>query len=176
MAIGNRDYLNVWGNDFDTPDGTGSRDYVHVLDLADGHLAALDYLNKNGGMLTVNLGSGHSYSVLEMVKAFEKASGQSIAYKIGPRRVGDIAQCTADTSLARRLLGWKCKRGLEKMSGSSTFNSLIRATNISFSGESFTPMAGKRRINSVLASFVISSGVSFDFPMKETISESIVTS
>lgn len=115
VASGRREVLNVWGNDYPTPDGTGRRDYIHVADLAEGHLAALDYLNRQGGMLTVNLGTGRGYSVLEMVKAFEHASGRAVPCKIGPRRAGDIAQYWADPGLAHELLGWKCKRGLAQM-------------------------------------------------------------
>lgn len=115
VAAGRLEWLNIWGNDYPTTDGTGVRDYIHVADLADGHVAALDYLNRHGGMLAVNLGTGQGYSVLEMVSAFERASGRIIARKIGPRRAGDIAQCWADPSLARELLGWKSRRGLEQM-------------------------------------------------------------
>ncbi len=115
VAAGQSKYLNVWGNDYPTPDGSGVRDYIHVSDLADGHVAALDYLNRRGGMLTVNLGTGQGYSVLDIVKAFEQVSGRSIPNKIGPRRAGDIAQCWADPSLARELLGWTARRGLEQM-------------------------------------------------------------
>lgn len=119
VAAGRREFLNVWGNDYPTPDGTGVRDYIHVVDLAEGHVAALDYLDKQEGLLTVNLGTGQGYSVLEMVRAFEKASGRTIPYQIGPRRPGDIAQCWADPDLAHRLLGWKTKRGLEQMCADS---------------------------------------------------------
>ena len=190
VAAGRRECLNVWGNDYPTPDGTGVRDYIHVVDLAEGHIAALNYLNADfvggapsprpvaadfvggpppgrsdfdlatdrpeggpptnnatdrpeggpptnnatdrpeGGpptnnepritphdstFLTVNLGTGQGYSVLDMIKAFEQASGRRIPYKIAPRRAGDIAQCWADPSLAHELLGWKAKRGLEQM-------------------------------------------------------------
>ena len=115
VAIGRREFLNIWGNDFATPDGTGRRDYLHVVDLAKGHIAALDYLNLQGGMLTVNLGTGRGYSVLEVVKAFERASGCVIPYKMGTRRPGDIAQYWADPSLAYKLLGWKYRRGLDQM-------------------------------------------------------------
>jgi len=115
VAAGHREFLNVWGDDYPTPDGTGVRDYIHVVDLAEGHVAALDYLGHQGGMLTVNLGTGRGYSVLDMVKAFEQASGRSIPCRIGPRRAGDIAQCWADSSLAQELLGWRAKRGLEQM-------------------------------------------------------------
>ena len=115
VAIGRREFLSVWGNDYATPDGIGRRDYIHVVDLAEGHVAALDYLNRQGGMLTVNLGTGRGYSVLEMVKAFEHASGRAVPYQIGPRRAGDIAQYWADPALAHELLGWKCQRGLEQM-------------------------------------------------------------
>jgi UDP-glucose 4-epimerase len=115
VAVGKREFLNVWGNDYPTPDGTGVRDYIHVVDLADGHVAALDYLNRQGGLLTVNLGTGQGYSVLDMVKSFEQVSGRPVPYKIARRRDGDIAQCWADPRLAHQLLGWKSKRGLEQM-------------------------------------------------------------
>ena len=115
VASGQREYLNVWGNDYPTPDGTGVRDYIHVVDLAEGHLAALDYLHRQGGLLTVNLGTGRGFSVLDMVGAFERACGQAIAYKIAARRPGDIAACWADPSRAQELLGWQAKRGLDQM-------------------------------------------------------------
>lgn len=115
VAAGRREFLNVWGNDYPTPDGTGVRDYIHVCDLAEGHVAALDYLNSEGGTLTVNLGTGQGYSVLEMIKAFEKTSGRTIPYKIGPRRAGDSAKCWASPALAQQLMGWTASRGLEQM-------------------------------------------------------------
>jgi UDP-glucose 4-epimerase len=115
VASGQREFLNAWGNDYRTPDGTGVRDYIHVDDLADGHVAALSYLAQKGGPLTVNLGTGQGYSVIDMIKAFEQASGRPIPYKIAPRRFGDIAECWADPSLARQLLGWTAKRGLAQM-------------------------------------------------------------
>ncbi len=115
VASGQRKYLNVWGNDYPTPDGTGVRDYIHVCDLADGHVAALNYLHQNGGLLTVNLGTGHGYSVLEMVKAFERASGCPVPYKFALRREGDSAKSWADPSLAKQLLGWQARRGLDEM-------------------------------------------------------------
>ena len=115
VAIGRREFLNIWGNDCATLDGTGVRDYIHVADLAEGHVAALDYLNRQDGTLTVNLGTGRGYSVLEMVKAFEHASGRAVPYKIGPRRAGDIARCWADASVSYEKLGWKCKRGIDQM-------------------------------------------------------------
>ena len=116
VAVGKREFLNIWGNDYPTPDGTGKRDYIHVVDLAEGHLAALDQLNtQNPTLITVNLGTGQGYSVLDMIKAFEHASGRTVPYKIAPRRPGDIAQCWADPSLAEKMLGWKAKRGLEQM-------------------------------------------------------------
>lgn len=115
VASGGRDCLNIWGADYPTPDGTGVRDYIHVVDLAEGHVAALDKLTTQDGMFTVNLGTGRGYSVLEMVKAFERASGVPIPYKICTRRVGDIAACWAETSLAHDLLGWKATRGLTEM-------------------------------------------------------------
>ena len=117
VAAGTRECLSVFGNDYPTPDGTGVRDYIHVLDLAAGHLAALRYIvtQDKGELLTVNLGTGRGFSVFEMVSAFEKASGQQIPYKIVGRRPGDIASCYADPTLAERLLGWKATRGLEEM-------------------------------------------------------------
>ncbi len=115
VAAGRRAFLNVWGKDYPTPDGTGVRDYIHVVDLAEGHVAALDYLDRQGGMLTVNLGTGRGYSVLEMVQAFARASGREIPYRIAARRPGDIAACWADPGLANRLLGWKATRSLEQM-------------------------------------------------------------
>ena len=144
VAAGKREYLNVWGNDYPTPDGTGVRDYIHVVDLAEGHLAALEALSAKArahtsvlsthpsvlpltlspqssalipapSLITVNLGTGQGHSVLEMVKAFEKASGRTIPYQIASRRAGDIAQCWADPSLAHELLAWKAKRGLDQM-------------------------------------------------------------
>jgi UDP-glucose 4-epimerase len=115
VAAGKREYLSVWGDDYPTPDGTGVRDYIHVCDLAEGHIAALDYLAREGGLLTVNLGTGRGHSVLEMVAAFERASGRPVPYRIAPRRPGDIAQCWADPALAQKLLGWSAKRDLDCM-------------------------------------------------------------
>jgi UDP-glucose 4-epimerase len=115
VAVGKLACLSVFGDDYPTPDGTGVRDYIHVVDLAKGHLAALAALEKSGGLLTVNLGTGRGYSVLEMVKAFEVASGRPVAYRIAPRRAGDIAQCYADPSLARDLLGWRAEKVLAAM-------------------------------------------------------------
>lgn len=115
VAEGRREYLSVWGKDYPTVDGTGVRDYIHVADLAEGHLAALDWLRGQGGLLTLNLGTGRGHSVLEMVRAFERASGRPVPYRIAGRRPGDIAQFWADPSLARRLLGWEAKRDLDRM-------------------------------------------------------------
>ena len=118
VAVGRRDYLNVWGNDYPTPDGTGVRDYIHVVDLAIGHLKALhvlEQLKKNDECLTVNLGTGTGCSVLDIVRAFEQASGRSIPYKVAPRRPGDIASCYADPQRAFELLGWRAERGLNTM-------------------------------------------------------------
>lgn len=115
VAVGRREFLNVYGNDYDTPDGTGVRDYIHVVDLALGHLAALNRLEKQPDCFSVNLGTGIGYSVLDMVRAFEKASGQSIAYKISPRRAGDIAACYADPAFAQAFLGWQAQRDLQTM-------------------------------------------------------------
>lgn len=115
VAQGRRQQLSVFGSDYPTPDGTGVRDYIHVLDLAEGHRAALDYLLREGGLLTVNLGTGCGYSVLDMVRAFEAASGRPVPYALVARRPGDIAACYADPSLAEHLLGWKATRGIEAM-------------------------------------------------------------
>ncbi|MBQ4072120.1 MAG: UDP-glucose 4-epimerase GalE [Clostridia bacterium] len=114
VAHGILPYLNVFGNDYDTPDGTGVRDYIHVMDLAEGHLAALENIN-NYGVDAVNLGTGVGYSVLDMVKAFEKACGHEVAYKIAPRRAGDIATCYACPDKAKKELNWSAKRNLEDM-------------------------------------------------------------
>ena len=115
VANGQRERLSVFGNDYPTPDGTGVRDYVHVMDLAEGHVAALDYLIKHPGLFSVNLGTGSGYSVLDMVRSFEQASGRPVPYSIMPRRSGDVAACYADPSLARNLLGWSAKRGIDEM-------------------------------------------------------------
>jgi UDP-glucose 4-epimerase len=118
-AVGLRDEVVVFGDDYDTPDGTGVRDYIHVVDLALGHLAALDHLPGAKGCAAVNLGTGQGYSVLEMVAAAGRAAGREIPYRIGPRRPGDIATCYADPSLAAAKLGWKAERGLEEMCADS---------------------------------------------------------
>ena len=115
VAVGRRPSLTVFGNDYPTPDGTGQRDYIHVQDLAEGHVAALRALLAGTGSFTVNLGTGRPSSVLEVVRAFEQASGRPVPVQIGPRRPGDIARCWADPSLAERLLGWKARLGLEAM-------------------------------------------------------------
>jgi len=114
-AAGLRDELSVFGDDYDTPDGTGVRDYIHVVDLANGHVAALDYLNSHQDLLTVNLGTGHGVSVLEMIKTFESVNNCKVPYRITARRPGDIARCWADTSLANQLLGWKATLTLTDM-------------------------------------------------------------
>lgn len=115
VAVGRRECLRVFGGDYPTPDGTGVRDYIHVVDLAQGHVAALDYLANHDGVLTVNLGTGTGYSVLDMVKAFGKASGREIAYQIVERRAGDIACCYADPSMAKEKLGWSAGLGVDRM-------------------------------------------------------------
>jgi UDP-glucose 4-epimerase len=117
VAIGKLKELPVYGNDYPTPDGTGVRDYIHVVDLARGHLAALDALRLRPGVLTVNLGTGSGYSVLEMVRAFSTASGRPVPYRVVGRRPGDIAQCYADPSLARQVLGWHAQLGIDAMCG-----------------------------------------------------------
>lgn len=115
VAIGKREYLNVWGDDYDTPDGTGVRDYIHVVDLALGHIKAVEKVEGSEGLFIYNLGTGKGYSVLDVVKAFEKASGVKIPYKIGPRRDGDIATCYSDPGKAYKELGWKAERDIEEM-------------------------------------------------------------
>ena len=115
VAVGRQDQLYVFGDDYPTPDGTGVRDYIHVMDLVEGHVAALAYIQRQCGLHTFNLGTGQGVSVLDMVKAFEQASGRTIPYKIVERRPGDIAECWAQPSLAEELLGWKASRSLEQM-------------------------------------------------------------
>ena len=115
VAVGKLEKLGVFGDDYDTPDGTGVRDYIHVVDLAIGHVLALDKLSTNPGVVTYNLGTGNGYSVLEIVNAFEKASGRPIPYQIVDRRPGDVAAMWADPSLAEVELGWTAKRGIEEM-------------------------------------------------------------
>ena len=115
VAVGRRDCLSVFGGDYPTVDGTGVRDYIHVMDLAQGHIAALKFLAREGGLINVNLGTGCGVSVLQMVKAFERVSGKSVPYQIVARRAGDIAECWADSSLAREMFGWSAQRTLEEM-------------------------------------------------------------
>jgi UDP-glucose 4-epimerase len=115
VAVGRRPSLQVFGDDYPTPDGTGVRDYIHVVDLAEGHVAALRRLFDAPGSLTVNLGTGRGHSVLELVAAYGRASGREIPYRVVPRRPGDVAACWADPALARDRLGWTAKHGLERM-------------------------------------------------------------
>jgi len=115
VAVGKLDKLHVFGKDYPTEDGTGVRDYIHVVDLSQGHLDALDKLQENPGVAVYNLGTGEGYSVLEMISTFEKVSGKSIPYDIVDRRSGDIAECYADPSLAKKELNWEAKRGVEDM-------------------------------------------------------------
>ena len=114
-AIGIREQLGVFGDDYDTPDGTGVRDYIHVVDLALGHVAALQAIERKCGLAVYNLGTGHGYSVLDVVKAFEKANGLNVPYKIMPRRPGDIATCYCDPTKAKQELGWEAQYGIEDM-------------------------------------------------------------
>ncbi|KAB7663012.1 UDP-glucose 4-epimerase GalE [Plesiomonas shigelloides] len=115
VAIGRLKQLSVFGNDYPTPDGTGVRDYIHVVDLSLGHLKALQYIADRHGVFTFNLGTGQGYSVLEMVKAFEQASGRAVPYQVVARRPGDIAVCYAEPDLAAQELGWRAERGLPEM-------------------------------------------------------------
>ena len=115
VAVGKRDHLNVFGNDYDTHDGTGVRDYIHVVDLALGHVKALKKIEENAGLKIYNLGTGQGYSVLDIVKNFEEANGVKIPYEIQGRRPGDIATCYADPSLAKKELGWEAQYGIKEM-------------------------------------------------------------
>lgn len=115
VAVGRREQLSVFGNDYDTPDGTGVRDYIHVVDLAEAHVLAMQRLVNQGESFTVNLGTGVGYSVLEMVRAFEKASDQKVPHMMAERRLGDVAMCYADPTLATDLLGWRAKKDLSDM-------------------------------------------------------------
>ena len=115
VALGQLPHLQVFGSDYPTPDGTGVRDYIHVSDLAEGHVAAMKVLIEERHSLSINLGTGRGYSVLEVVRAFEAASGQPVRYQFAPRRPGDIAQCYADPTLAQQRLGWRAKRSLQDM-------------------------------------------------------------
>lgn len=118
VALGELEEVQVYGEDYPTPDGTGVRDYIHVVDLAKGHVAVIDKIDEPG-VYTYNLGTGHGYSVLEVIKAYEKAAGHKIPYVIKPRRPGDIAACYADSSKAERELGWKAELGIDEMASSS---------------------------------------------------------
>jgi UDP-glucose 4-epimerase len=119
VAIGRRAELSVYGDDYGTPDGTGVRDYIHVTDLADGHVAALQRLLDAPGSLTVNLGTGRGYSVLDVVQAYARASGRAIPYRVVARRPGDVAACYADPARARQLLGWQARHDLDRMCADS---------------------------------------------------------
>ena len=115
VAVGKREKLSIFGDDYPTPDGTGVRDYIHVVDLAIGHVKAIEKLKQQPGLFVCNLGTGQGYSVLEMVKAFEKAAGKPVPYEIVERRPGDIAECYAEPTLAKAALGWEATRGLDEM-------------------------------------------------------------
>ena len=115
VAVGKLEKVHVFGNDYPTPDGTGVRDYIHVVDLARGHVAAIKKLEQKPGLFICNLGTGHGYSVLDVINAFSKACGKEIPYVIDPRRPGDIAECWCDPSKAKRELGWEAQYGIEEM-------------------------------------------------------------
>lgn len=115
VAVGRRDHLTVFGGDYDTPDGTCRRDYIHVMDLAEGHVKAAEYAMSHNGTEVFNLGTGNPYSVLDMVKAFSKACGHAVKYEMGPRRAGDVQDSWADANKAKAILGWDAKRGIEEM-------------------------------------------------------------
>lgn len=119
VAVGRREYLSVFGDDYPTEDGTGVRDYIHVMDLAEGHVKALQWLESKPGIKAINLGTGQGYSVLDMLKAFEKACGKSLAYRVAERRPGDVASCYADPALAEEILGWRAELGLDAMCADS---------------------------------------------------------
>ena len=114
-AVGKREKLSIFGDDYNTPDGTGVRDYIHVVDLAKGHLQAIEKLHTFNEVMTINLGTGKGYSVLDVVNAYEKASGKKVPYSIEPRRAGDIAQCFANPKYAKEMLGWEAEKDLEEM-------------------------------------------------------------
>jgi UDP-glucose 4-epimerase len=114
-AVGQREYLSVFGDDYDTVDGTGVRDYIHVVDLAKGHVNAMERIKNFNEVMTINLGTGNGYSVLEMITAFEKASAKKVPYKIAPRRTGDIATCFADPEYAKEVLDWEAQKGIDEM-------------------------------------------------------------
>ena len=113
--MGRRERLSIWGSDYPTPDGTGLRDYIHVVDLALGHLKALECLQTQAQCFSVNLGTGTGYSVLDIVSAFEQASGRAVPYDMAPRRAGDVAACYANPQQAAQLLGWRAERDLATM-------------------------------------------------------------
>jgi UDP-glucose 4-epimerase len=115
LAVGQRSVLRVFGNDYETPDGTGVRDYIHVMDLADGHLAALQHAHGRAGHHVFNLGSGQGHSVMEMLATFSQACGKSLPHEFAPRRSGDLAAFWADASLAEKVLGWRVQRSLQAM-------------------------------------------------------------
>jgi UDP-glucose 4-epimerase len=119
VAVGRLAYIRVFGNDYPTKDGTGVRDYIHVVDLAKGHLCALKKLSENSGLIVYNLGTGIGYSVLDMIKAFSKTSGKELAYKFAERREGDIAECFSDCTKAEKELGWKAEFDLARMAADS---------------------------------------------------------
>ena len=119
VAIGKLECVGVFGNDYDTPDGTGVRDYIHVVDLAKGHVKAIDKIKENPGVKIYNLGTGNGYSVLDVIKAYSKACGHDVPYVIKPRRSGDIATCYADASLAKKELGWEAEYGIDDMCADS---------------------------------------------------------
>jgi len=113
VAVGRREFLNVWGDDYPTPDGTGVRDYIHVVDLALGHVKAVQFLERESGCNAINLGSGVGHSVLDLVRSFERVSGQAVPLRMGPRRSGDVAASWADPTLAMSLLGWSANSDLD---------------------------------------------------------------
>lgn len=119
VAVGKLEYVRVFGNDYDTPDGTGVRDYIHVVDLAKGHVNAVNKIKENPGIKIYNLGTGKGYSVLDVIKAFSKACGRDIPYRIVERRTGDIAICYSDASLAKKELNWEAKLGIDEMCADS---------------------------------------------------------
>jgi UDP-glucose 4-epimerase len=130
VANGQLEYLRVWGDDYKTPDGTGVRDYIHVVDLAEGHICAVQYAMEHKGVEIVNLGTGKGYSVLDVLHAYEKACGKKLAYKIMPRRPGDIAEIYANPEKAKKLFGWQAKYGIEDMCSDSWYFTLKNPNGI----------------------------------------------
>ena len=159
VAVGKREYLNVFGNDYETHDGTGVRDYIHVVDLAKGHISALGKVMTSTGIDAVNLGTGEGYSVLDVVKSFEKANGIKIPYKVTGRRPGDIDICFADTSKALKVLGWKAEKTWKTCAATlGTGRKTIRTDTVDRKAENGIFYTAKRQKNARHMPGIILSG------------------